>query len=180
MRRSSVSTGRSEQGGRPCRTIASSTFVKSPTMPRSSSIWPGSLRRSRNMEDATSCSVAKSDLVEGDWQPVYPVIVEFADGEQARRWYSSPEYEPLKALRVAGTRSNAVFLEGATPQSRKRQSRPTAKAHRNPRPKSTMRCSFQRLFRQWGPIIAAEARIGSRRQRNRRRLRNGRAGARRA
>ncbi|TIM61363.1 MAG: DUF1330 domain-containing protein, partial [Mesorhizobium sp.] len=38
----------------------------------------------------------KSDLVEGDWQPVYPVIVEFADGEHARRWYSSPEYEPLK------------------------------------------------------------------------------------
>jgi uncharacterized protein (DUF1330 family) len=45
----------------------------------------------------------KSDLVEGDWQPAYPVIVEFADREQARRWYSSPEYEPLKALRVAGT-----------------------------------------------------------------------------
>lgn len=60
----------------------------------------------------------KSELVEGDWQPVYPVIVEFADSKQARRWYSSPEYEPLKALRLAGTRSNAVFLEGGKPQSK--------------------------------------------------------------
>ena len=30
----------------------------------------------------------KSDIVEGDWQPVYPVIVEFSDREQAHRWYS--------------------------------------------------------------------------------------------
>ena len=87
----------------------------------------------------------KSDLVEGDWQPVYPVIVEFADGEQARRWYSSPEYEPLKALRVAGTRSNAVFLEGATPQSMPAAVAASAEGTcRNPRPRSMMRCSSRR------------------------------------
>ena len=92
----------------------------------------------------------KSDLVEGDWQPVYPVIVEFADGEQAQRWYSSPEYEPLKALRVAGTRSNAVFLEGATPESRRHHGN-HREAHRNPRPRSTTRCSFQRCSDNGGP-----------------------------
>ena len=75
----------------------------------------------------------KSHVVEGDWQPTYPVIVEFADGEQARRWYSSPEYEPLKALRLAGTRTNAVFIEGATPQSTEAAARAGAEdARKNP------------------------------------------------
>ena len=84
----------------------------------------------------------KSDLVEGDWQPAYPVIVEFADGEQARRWYSSPEYEPLKALRLAGTRTNAVFIEGATPQSTEAAARASASRRtQDPRPRSTTRCS---------------------------------------
>ncbi len=86
----------------------------------------------------------KSDLVEGDWQPVYPVIVEFADGEHAQRWYSSPEYEPLKALRVAGTRSSAVFLEGATPGSEEAAVQTHGARHRKRRLKSTTRCSFQR------------------------------------
>jgi uncharacterized protein (DUF1330 family)/trans-aconitate methyltransferase len=102
----------------------------------------------------------KSDLVEGDWQPVYPVIVEFADGEHAQRWYSSPEYEPLKALRVAGTRSNAVFLEGATSGSEE-----TAVQIRRGRTSKTPAEIYDSLFvpalfRQWGPIVAAEARIG--------------------
>ena len=100
----------------------------------------------------------KSDLVEGDWQPVYPVIVEFADGEHAQRWYSSPEYEPLKALRVAGTRSSAVFLEGATPGSEE------AAVHRGKTSKTPAEIYdslfVPALFRQWGPIVAAEARIG--------------------
>ncbi|WP_287178910.1 DUF1330 domain-containing protein [Mesorhizobium sp.] len=102
----------------------------------------------------------KSDLVEGDWQPVYPVIVEFADGEHARRWYSSPEYEPLKALRVAGTRSNAVFLEGAMPGSEQA----AVQTHRGKTSKTPAEIYdslfVPALFRQWGPIVAAEARIG--------------------
>ena len=94
----------------------------------------------------------KSDLAEGDWQPVYPVIVEFADGEQARRWYLSPEYEPLKALRVAGTRSNAVFLEGATPEL---EVTATHGDIRNLRPRSTTRYSSQRCSDNGGPSSPA-------------------------
>jgi uncharacterized protein (DUF1330 family)/SAM-dependent methyltransferase len=101
-----------------------------------------------------------ADLVEGDWQPVYPVIVEFADGTQARRWYESPEYAPLKALRVAGTRSNAVFLEGATPDS-KQAAVQAAGGSTSKSPAEIYDALFvPALFRQWGPVIAAEARIG--------------------
>lgn len=52
------------------------------------------------------------DAVEGDWRPGFPVIVAFPSLEQAHRWYDSPEYRPLKTLRLAGTQSNAVFIEG--------------------------------------------------------------------
>ena len=54
----------------------------------------------------------KMDVVEGDWQPVFPVIIEFSSLEQAHRWYASDEYRELKALRLSAVRSNAVFIEG--------------------------------------------------------------------
>jgi uncharacterized protein (DUF1330 family) len=49
---------------------------------------------------------------EGTWQPTYPVLLEFPDLDQARRWYDSPEYRDLKALRLSAVRSNAVFMAG--------------------------------------------------------------------
>jgi len=52
------------------------------------------------------------DLVEGSWKPAYPVIIEFPSLQQAHRWYDSPEYKDLKALRLAATRCNAVFIDG--------------------------------------------------------------------
>ena len=54
----------------------------------------------------------KMDVVEGDWQPVFPVIIEFPSLEQAHRWYASDEYRELKALRLSAVRSIAVFIEG--------------------------------------------------------------------
>jgi uncharacterized protein (DUF1330 family) len=51
-------------------------------------------------------------VVEGDWSPVLPVLIEFPSLEQAWRWYDSDEYRELKALRLAATRGNAVFMEG--------------------------------------------------------------------
>lgn len=50
------------------------------------------------------------DVVEGHWRPAFPVMLEFPALPDARRWYDSPEYAPLKALRLAATRGNAVFL----------------------------------------------------------------------
>ncbi len=54
------------------------------------------------------------DQVEGTWKPAFPVIIEFPSLEQAHRWYNAPEYAKLKALRLAATRCNAVFIDGAT------------------------------------------------------------------
>ena len=49
---------------------------------------------------------------EGSWQPAFPVMIEFPDLDQAHRWYDSPEYRDLKALRLSAVRSNAVFMAG--------------------------------------------------------------------
>lgn len=54
----------------------------------------------------------QTDIVEGDWRPVFPVLIEFPDIEQARRWYDSEEYRAPKALRLAAARGNAVFIAG--------------------------------------------------------------------
>jgi uncharacterized protein (DUF1330 family) len=52
------------------------------------------------------------DVVEGDWQPTFPVIIEFPSLEQAHAWYDSADYAELKALRLAASAANAVFIEG--------------------------------------------------------------------
>lgn len=51
------------------------------------------------------------EVMEGHWRPAFPVMLEFPSLDAARRWYQSPEYEPLKALRLAATRGNAVFMD---------------------------------------------------------------------
>ena len=52
------------------------------------------------------------DLVEGDWRPSWPVLIEFPSLDDARRWYSSQEYQPLKKLRESAGTFSAVFIEG--------------------------------------------------------------------
>jgi uncharacterized protein (DUF1330 family) len=54
----------------------------------------------------------KADVVEGNWQPAFPVILEFPSLDQAYLWYGSDKYRELKALRHSAVRSNAVFIEG--------------------------------------------------------------------
>jgi uncharacterized protein (DUF1330 family) len=54
----------------------------------------------------------KFDVVEGDWRPVFPVIIEFPSLDQARQWYNSEDYRELKDMRLSATRSNGVFIEG--------------------------------------------------------------------
>jgi uncharacterized protein (DUF1330 family) len=43
---------------------------------------------------------------------VFPVVIEFPSLEDAHRWYDSDEYRNPKALRLAATRGNAVFIDG--------------------------------------------------------------------
>ena len=50
--------------------------------------------------------------LEGDWLPKRFVMVEFASVEQAKAWWSSPEYAEAKALRHATARSEMIVVEG--------------------------------------------------------------------
>jgi uncharacterized protein (DUF1330 family) len=52
------------------------------------------------------------ETLEGTWRPPRVVVVEFPSREVARRWYDSPEYGPLKALRLRTARTEAILVEG--------------------------------------------------------------------
>jgi uncharacterized protein (DUF1330 family) len=55
----------------------------------------------------------EQQLLEGDWQPTFPVLIEFENVEKARRWYDSPEYKELKALRLSATKGSMVLIDGS-------------------------------------------------------------------
>jgi uncharacterized protein (DUF1330 family) len=55
----------------------------------------------------------KFERLEGEWQPKRLVLLEFPSVEQARRWYDSEEYRPLKAMRLKASNSNLILVEGA-------------------------------------------------------------------
>jgi uncharacterized protein (DUF1330 family) len=52
------------------------------------------------------------EVVEGEWRPVFPVLIEFPSMEAARRWYDSEDYRELKLLRLAATSGSGVFMAG--------------------------------------------------------------------
>src|SRR5437868_14417030 len=50
--------------------------------------------------------------LEGTWDPKRFVILEFADVDTARRWWSSPEYAEAKALRQSCADTEMLLVEG--------------------------------------------------------------------
>lgn len=52
------------------------------------------------------------DVKEGDWAPAWPVMIVFPTMKQAREWYDSEEYRPLKELRESAGKFSAVFIAG--------------------------------------------------------------------
>ena len=54
----------------------------------------------------------RTEVVEGDWRPTLPVIIEFPTFEAARGWYDSEEYRELKAMRLAATRGHMCIIDG--------------------------------------------------------------------
>ncbi len=50
--------------------------------------------------------------LEGDWAPTIPVLIEFADMDQARAWYESDLYRPLRDLRMQAMSASALLIEG--------------------------------------------------------------------
>jgi uncharacterized protein (DUF1330 family) len=53
-----------------------------------------------------------TETLEGEWRPPRFVILEFPTTQQARAWWSSPEYAPAKALRQASTDTEMLLVEG--------------------------------------------------------------------
>ncbi len=51
-------------------------------------------------------------VLEGDWNPTRLVILEFPDLEAAKRWYESPGYQEVKALRDGAASFRMVAVEG--------------------------------------------------------------------
>ena len=49
---------------------------------------------------------------EGGWAPPRFVILEFPSMAQARQWYDSPEYTPVRAIRQRASNSKVIFAEG--------------------------------------------------------------------
>jgi uncharacterized protein (DUF1330 family) len=49
---------------------------------------------------------------EGGWAPKRVVILEFASMDQARKWYHSPEYKPLLAMRLKAANAKLILVEG--------------------------------------------------------------------
>lgn len=54
----------------------------------------------------------KVENLEGDWSPKRLVIAEFPSVEQAKAWWSSPEYADAKALRQATAKTQMIVVEG--------------------------------------------------------------------
>ena len=52
------------------------------------------------------------DSKEGGWTPKRLVVLEFPSMDAARRWYGSPEYAPVLAMRLKSARSRVVLVEG--------------------------------------------------------------------
>lgn len=53
----------------------------------------------------------KIDVLEGDWRPTHLSVMEFPTEEDARRWYTSPEYREIHALRD-GVAMDLVIVSG--------------------------------------------------------------------
>ena len=51
--------------------------------------------------------------MEGSWHPRRLVVLEFPSLAKAREWYDSEEYREPKAMRLAASNANVVFVEGA-------------------------------------------------------------------
>ena len=49
---------------------------------------------------------------EGGWAPKRVVVLEFPSMAQARKWYDSPEYKPLLAMRLKAANAKLIFVEG--------------------------------------------------------------------
>lgn len=54
----------------------------------------------------------QTEALEGSWQPGRIVVVEFADMEKAKEWYTSPGYQAAKKIRQEASSGKIILVEG--------------------------------------------------------------------
>ena len=52
------------------------------------------------------------EVADGKWSPVGMIVIEFESMAQAKKWYNSPEYNPLVSMRTGSTDSGLIFVDG--------------------------------------------------------------------
>ena len=55
----------------------------------------------------------EAELLEGRWDTVRMVVIEFPDTAAARAWWESEEYAPLKEMRRDASDTNIILVEGS-------------------------------------------------------------------
>ena len=55
------------------------------------------------------------EIIEGEWDAVRTLIIEFPSIEAAKGWYNSEEYKKLAPIRQAASEGNLILLDGFTP-----------------------------------------------------------------
>jgi uncharacterized protein (DUF1330 family) len=53
------------------------------------------------------------EVLEGDWEPLRLVVMEFDDMDAARAWYESEEYQAAIPIRQGASTTGIVVVEGA-------------------------------------------------------------------
>jgi uncharacterized protein (DUF1330 family) len=54
----------------------------------------------------------KTRTLEGGWKPARVVVLEFPDMASLERFYHSPEYKPVLAMRLKAGNCRAIAVEG--------------------------------------------------------------------
>jgi uncharacterized protein (DUF1330 family) len=52
----------------------------------------------------------KVEMLEGQWETHRVVLIEFPDGDAARAWYHSPEYQAILPIRHRNTRAGVLAI----------------------------------------------------------------------
>lgn len=55
---------------------------------------------------------AKTQALEGDWEPERIVVLEFPSVERAKEWWSSYEYSQAKIIRQRAAKTKMLVVEG--------------------------------------------------------------------
>ena len=54
----------------------------------------------------------KYEILEGDWHLHRLILLEFPSVEQARRWYQSDAYAPVKDIRLKTALTQVILVQG--------------------------------------------------------------------